>query len=169
MEMDLKKSDYSQDGYEQYIVGSAEVVGLMCLKVFCLGDQKLYDELEYYAMRLGSAFQKINFLRDIKADYEQLGRSYFPNVNLDRFDQRAKEQIEADILIDFNDGLTGIKKLPSRARFGVYVAYFYYKSLYSKIKGLDSSRIMNERVRISNPQKVGLLCYSYMRYQFKLL
>ena len=169
MEMDLHKIEYGQEGYEKYIVGSAEVVGLMCLKVFCLGDQKLYDQLEYSATRLGSAFQKINFLRDIKADYEGLGRSYFPNVDLTEFNNASKKKIEEDILIDFNDGLVGIKQLPKRARFGVYVAYFYYKSLFSKIKGLHAQRIMEERIRISNPQKVSLLCCSYMRYQLNVL
>lgn len=169
MEMDLHKVEYGQDGYEQYIVGSAEVVGLMCLKVFCLGDQTRYDQLEYSATRLGSAFQKINFLRDIKADYEGLGRSYFPNVDLSKFNDETKQKIEEDILLDFNDGLKGIKQLPKRARFGVYVAYFYYKSLFRKISGLQAQRIMNERIRISNSKKVSLFCCSYMRYQLNSL
>ncbi|MBC7451292.1 MAG: phytoene/squalene synthase family protein [Cytophagales bacterium] len=169
MEMDLHKQTYNKAGYEQYIVGSAEVVGLMCLKVFCLGDQKLNDELKEYAMRLGAAFQKINFLRDMKADYEVLGRLYFPGINIAEFDETVKVQIEADILLDFQQGLIGIKKLPQRARFGVYVAYYYYRSLFNKIKGVKAKSIMHERIRISNPEKVGLLCYSYMRYQMNAL
>ncbi len=169
MEMDLIKTEYSQESYEQYIVGSAEVVGLMCLKVFCLGDQKMYDELEFSAMRLGSAFQKINFLRDIKADYQTLGRTYFPGIDMSEFNQTVKKSIEEDINVDFMDGLAGIKKLPSNARFGVYVAFIYYYSLFSKIKRIPSSKILEKRVRVSNKRKVGLLCYSYMRYQLNLL
>jgi len=169
MEMDLDQKKYNQDGYEQYIVGSAEVVGLMCLDVFCLGDKKLYKSLEFSATRLGSAFQKINFLRDLKADYEILGRSYFPGINISEFDEEVKKQIELDILKDFKDGLQGIKKLPRRARFGVYVAYYYYKCLFNKIKGVKAQQIMSQRIRISNPKKVGLLCFSYMRYQMNTL
>lgn len=169
MEMDLKNKQYNNKGYEQYIVGSAEVVGLMCLDVFCLGNKNLYASLEYSATRLGAAFQKINFLRDIKADYEILGRSYFPEINISEFNDRAKKQIEADILKDFEEGLLGIKKLPKRARFGVYVAYYYYKCLFNKIKRVEAEQIMSKRIRISNPKKVGLLCYSYMRYQINVL
>ena len=169
MEMDLNKKKYEQAGYEQYIVGSAEVVGLMCLNVFCLGDKNLYNSLEFYATRLGSAFQKINFLRDLKADYEILGRSYFPGINISEFDETVKKQIELDILKDFKDGLQGIKKLPRRARFGVYVAYYYYICLFNKIKSVKAQQIMTERIRISNPKKVGLLCFSYMRYQANVL
>jgi len=169
MEMDLNKKIYEQDGYEQYIVGSAEVVGLMCLNVFCLGDKELYNSLEFSATRLGSAFQKINFLRDLKADYEVLGRSYFPGINISEFDETVKKQIELDILKDFKDGLEGIKKLPRRARFGVYVAYYYYICLFNKIKGVKAQQIMSQRIRISNPKKVGLLCFSYVRYQANVL
>ena len=169
MEMDLNNREYNQEGYEQYIVGSAEVVGLMCLKVFCLGDQKMYDDLEFYATRLGAAFQKINFLRDIKADYQTLGRTYFPGVEMSEFNQSVKSNIEADIQKDFMDGLSGIKKLPRSARFGVYVAFIYYYALFRKIRRIPSTQIFDRRVRISNKRKVGLLCYSYMRYQLNLL
>ncbi|MFN8416577.1 MAG: phytoene/squalene synthase family protein [Cytophagaceae bacterium] len=169
MEMDLKRTSYDQSGYEQYIVGSAEVVGLMCLKIFCNGDEEMYQRLEYSAQRLGAAFQKINFLRDIKADYQALGRTYFPKVEMKSFDQQTKSTIEEDIQKDFNDGLEGIKRLPRSARFGVYVAFIYYYSLFRKIKEVPCSQILNKRIRISNKNKIGLLCYSFMRYKLNLL
>jgi 15-cis-phytoene synthase len=169
MEMDLDNKVHNQNSYEKYILGSAEVVGLMCLSVFCEGDKKLNEELEYSAMRLGSAFQKINFLRDIKADYETLGRLYFPQINWDQFDEVTKNDIQKDIITDFKEGLKGIKRLPKQSRFGVYVAYLYYISLFKKIKKTKAKKIMEERIRISNPQKMGLLFYSYMRYNLKAL
>ena len=169
MEMDLDKNAYDQAGYEKYILGSAEVVGLMCLKVFLEGDEEEYKRLKPYAMALGSAFQKINFLRDLNADYEALGRTYFPGVDLSQFDEKVKSEIEADIEIDFDKGYEGIKMLPKSARFGVYVAYVYYYQLFSKIKATPSTTILNQRVRIPNNKKITLLFKSYIRHSFNLL
>lgn len=169
MEMDLYNHDYDQKGYEEYILGSAEVVGLMCLRVFTEGNHKLYQELKPYAMKLGSAFQKINFLRDFKADKDGLGRLYFPQLRTQAFDEATKEEIEADILQDFHMGYEGIKKLPKDARFGVYVAYIYYSRLLGKIQDLPASRIMEERIRISDKQKYALFFGSYLRHSFNLL
>lgn len=163
MEMDLCKTLYDQRNYEQYIVGSAEVVGLMCLKVFCYGNQAQYEELTFSASRLGAAFQKINFLRDVKADYELLGRTYFPGVSFLNFNEDEKAQIEKDIEKDFKDGFEGIKRLPKSSRFGVYVAYVYYYSLFKKICNIPHSRIMEERVSIPNRQKYSLFFTSYVR------
>lgn len=165
MEMDLDKSTYNQDDYEQYILGSAEVVGLMCLKVFLKGDETEYQRLKPEAMSLGSAFQKINFLRDLQADYKELDRSYFPNVDMTRFDDKTKKEIEKDIEIDFKKGLNGIKKLPKSARFGTYMAYIYYYKLFSKIKNAKADIILNERVRISNKRKFMLMFSSLMRHK----
>ena len=169
MEMDLQDIEYDQPAFEEYILGSAEVVGLMCLRVFCEGDEQKYQELKPSAMRLGSAFQKINFLRDLKADYQGLGRSYFPNIDLRKFDVETKQKIEADIAIDFADGLEGIRKLPRGARFGVYMAYVYFYNLFLKIKRTRPSRIMNERIRIPNSTKYKLLVTSYIRHQLNML
>ena len=164
MEMDLNKQHYDQSKYEEYILGSAEVVGLMCLKVFVNGDEKMYESLKHFAMKLGSAFQKINFLRDLKADYKELGRSYFPNVDMTFFNDNTKKEIEKDIEIDFNLGLEGIKKLPNSSRFGVYVAYVYYHNLFMKIQKQSAKTILNERVRIPNNKKLSLLFYSYIKH-----
>ena len=164
MEMDLYKNDYDEEGYKAYILGSAEVVGLMCLKVFVDGDEKRYQELKKPAMQLGSAFQKINFLRDLHADYHALGRTYFPGVDLNEFNERIKAEIEADIDIDFKAGYEGIKQLPKGARFGVYIAYVYYYSLFKKICNTHADIILNERVRISNKRKYGLFLSSYVRH-----
>lgn len=169
MEMDLDQSEHSEDSYKTYILGSAEVVGLMCLKVFTDGDKALYEKLKPAAMKLGSAFQKINFLRDIKDDYKTLGRTYFPNVDIALLTQRDKETIEADIENDFREALEGIRQLPRTSRFGVYVAYVYYYALFTKIKGIPSYRIMMERVRIPNYQKIGLLARSYVKHNFHQL
>lgn len=169
MEMDLDQSEHSEDSYKTYILGSAEVVGLMCLKVFTDGDKALYEKLKPAAMKLGSAFQKINFLRDIKDDYKTLGRTYFPNVDIALLTQRDKESIEADIENDFREALDGIRQLPRTSRFGVYVAYVYYYALFTKIKGIPSYRIMMERVRIPNYQKIGLLARSYVKHNFHQL
>jgi 15-cis-phytoene synthase len=169
MEMDLHKDEYSQQNFEKYILGSAEVVGLMCLKVFCNGDNDLYLKLKPFAMKLGSAFQKINFLRDLKADYQHLGRSYFPNVDLSEFNHENKKFIEADIEKDFQMGYEGIKQLPKESRFGVYVAYIYYYRLLNKIKQIPPSRIMEERIRIPNSKKYGLFVSSYVRHSFNLI
>jgi phytoene synthase len=164
MEMDLYKNDYDEEGYKAYILGSAEVVGLMCLKVFVDGDEKRYQELKKPAMQLGSAFQKINFLRDLHADYHALGRTYFPGIDLNEFNERVKAEIEADIDIDFKAGYEGIKQLPKGARFGVYIAYVYYYSLFKKICNTHADIILNERVRISNKRKYGLFLSSYVRH-----
>lgn len=169
MEMDLKPMVHSQDSYKAYILGSAEVVGLMCLKVFTNGDQELYNRLKPSAMKLGSAFQKINFLRDIRDDYQNLGRIYFPGVNIVHLSKEDKQGIERDIEGDFQAALEGIKQLPSAARFGVYVAYVYYYALFRKIKGVPSCRIMMERIRIPNYQKVGLLASSYLKHSLRML
>jgi phytoene/squalene synthetase len=169
MEMDLDKKNYDNLGYKEYIVGSAEVVGLMCLKVFVEGDDKKYNDLKDYAMALGSAFQKINFLRDLHADYLGMGRVYFPNVEIEKLDAETKKAIEADIAVDFDNGFEGIKRLPKQARFGVYVAYIYYRSLFSKIQKLQPEHILEERVRIPNSQKMVLFAGSYVRNRFDLL
>jgi phytoene/squalene synthetase len=163
MEMDLEKVQYDQQKYEAYILGSAEVVGLMCLRVFCEGDQQQYAGLRPSAMRLGSAFQKINFLRDLKADFKGLGRSYFPGIDMGQWDDRTKKAIEDDIEKDFSDGLAGIRKLPDGARFGVYVAYVYFHELLLKIRKVNADKLLNERIRVSNPRKYVLLMRAYTR------
>ena len=167
MEMDLYKNEYDEADYKAYILGSAEVVGLMCLKVFVDGNQDRYLALKEPAMQLGSAFQKINFLRDLHADYHSLGRTYFPGVDLKKFNEEVKASIEADIDIDFKAGYEGIKKLPKGARFGVYIAYVYYYSLFKKIRKTHCDLILNERVRISNKRKYGLFLSSYLRHTIK--
>lgn len=169
MEMDLEKKEYTEEGYKEYILGSAEVVGLMCLRVFVKGDKKMYDELTPYAMSLGSAFQKINFLRDLHADYLGMGRVYFPNIELTKLDSATKASLEDDIQLDFNKGLEGIKLLPKNSRFGVYVAYIYYLKLFNKIKSLHPERIMEERISIPNSQKMVLFASSYVRHSLNLL
>ena len=147
MEMDLEKRDYNQEEFEKYILGSAEVVGLMCLKVFCEGNSEMYQNLKEPAMKLGSAFQKINFLRDLNADYKELGRAYFPGIDVEKFDAITKIQVEIDIEKDFKSGLEGIKKLPINCQLGVYLAYKYYYSLFNKIKRTPHSKIMKERIK----------------------
>jgi phytoene/squalene synthetase len=169
MEMDLHMTDYDSEQYQQYIWGSAEVVGLMCLKVFCNGDHHQYEKLAPAARKLGSAFQKINFLRDLNDDYSSLGRSYFPNIDLRHFDDSCKQLIQQDVLRDFNAGYEGIKQLPKVARFGVYVAYVYYRSLFDRICRSSHDQILNRRIRIPNPQKYLLLISSFFRYQLKLI
>jgi len=168
MEMDLQGITYDQPAFEEYILGSAEVVGLMCLRVFCEANNDKYIELKHSAMRLGSAFQKINFLRDLKADYQGLGRSYFPNIDLSHFDDQTKQKIEDDIALDFADGLSGIRRLPRGARFGVYMAYVNFYNLFLKIKRTRSSQIMRERIRIPNRTKYKLLVTSYVRHQLNM-
>lgn len=169
MAMDLEDIEYTTEKYEEYILGSAEVVGLMCLKIFVRGDEKEYVRLKDSAMKLGSAFQKINFLRDLNFDQEVLGRTYFPEIELKSLDFETKERIERDIEADFQAGFEGIKQLPKDARFGVYIAYKYYYNLFLKIKGIEASRIMKERVRIPNAQKYSLLFSSYLRHNFNLI
>lgn len=169
MEMDLDKKEYDAEAYKNYILGSAEVVGLMCLKVFVSGDQKMYDQLTPYAMALGSAFQKINFLRDLHADYLGMGRVYFPNIELSQLNAETKAELEKDIELDFNKGLEGIKMLPKNSRFGVYVAYIYYRKLLNKIQSLNHTRILEERISIPNSQKIVLFASSYVRHSLNLL
>jgi 15-cis-phytoene synthase len=169
MEMDLCEQQYDRAGFENYILGSAEVVGLMCLKVFTSGDTEEYNRLKPFAMRLGAAFQKINFLRDLKADYENLGRAYFPHLDLTRFGESEKFQIEREIAEDFSEAYKGILMLPKDARFGVYVAYTYYTRLFQKIKSLPSHRIMEERIRIPNQKKFALILKSFVQHNLNLL
>lgn len=169
MEMDLQDLKYSQQLYEQYILGSAEVVGLMCLRVFTEGDHETYERLKPYAMKLGSAFQKINFLRDLKSDYRELGRVYFPHLNMSEFDEANKKAIEADIQADFSAGFQGVKQLPKSARFGVYVAYVYYYALFKKISSLPPARILEERIRILNSKKYSLILSSYVRHSLNMI
>jgi 15-cis-phytoene synthase len=169
MAMDLNQLEYDRSTYEEYILGSAEVVGLMCLKVFCLGDTEKYNTLKDSAMRLGAAFQKINFLRDLKDDTLHLGRVYFPQLNSDRFDELSKMTIEKEIQEDFAAGLEGIHRLPSSCRLGVYLAYVYYYSLFRKIQNTPSTRIMEERIRIPNSQKYAILAGSYLRFKMHML
>jgi phytoene/squalene synthetase len=169
MELDLTEKEYDQEQYETYIFGSAEVVGLMCLKVFLNGDQEKYQELKPYACKLGSAFQKINFLRDLRADYVGMGRTYFPNLEIREFDEHNKQMIEEDIEEDFKMGYEGIKKLPKKARFGVYLAYVYYYSLFDKIKKTPPTHVMSRRIRIRNRYKFSLLFYSYFRHRLNIL
>lgn len=169
MEMDLTQQHYDQEKFETYILGSAEVVGLMCLKVFCKGDQAQYDELKPYAMKLGSAFQKINFLRDLEADYVDMGRTYFPGLEMSEFNMENKKTIEEDIEEDFKMGFEGIKKLPQSAKFGVYLAYVYYYNLFKKIKKTHPAHVLNQRIRIPNQRKLSILCYSYVKHRLNLI
>ena len=170
MRWDLSKKVYETDEeFKSYIYGSADVVGLMCLRVFVKGDHKLFKELKSSAMALGSAFQKVNFLRDLKNDFEQLERSYFPGVDLRQLDDASKRKIIAEIESDFHKGLSGIFKLPNAAKFGVYTAYKYYLRLLKKLKRVPSEQIKNKRVRVANIQKVDVLARSYVRYRFNIL
>ncbi|MGB6036342.1 MAG: phytoene/squalene synthase family protein [Cryomorphaceae bacterium] len=169
MEMDLYKDSYSKKEYDEYILGSAEVVGLMCLSVFLRGDEKRYRELRPFAMKLGSAFQKINFLRDLHADFKALGRTYFPGVDLQQFGEDERKAIEQDIEADFAMGYEGIKMLPKDARFGVFVAYVYYFKLFKKIRNKSTEDILSKRVRISDKRKFALFFSSYVRHSFNLL
>ncbi len=157
MEMDLEKIFYNTENYNAYILGSAEVVGLMCLHVFTEGDKEKFNELKPFAMKLGAAFQKVNFLRDMKDDYQILGRCYFPEVDIQDFNHNSKEQIESEIESDFLLALEGIKKLPSSSKRGVYLAYIYYKTLFNKIKSLPANKVLTQRVRINNGRKFGLM------------
>lgn len=169
MEMDLEKKNHTEESYKEYILGSAEVVGLMCLRVFTEGNKTLFNDLKPSAMSLGSAFQKINFLRDLNADYLGMGRIYFPNLNMFELNEHTKAEIEKDIEADFNAGLKGIQMLPKKSRLGVYVAYIYYRSLFNKIKKLKATTILEERVRIPNSEKLALFARSYLRNSLNLL
>ena len=169
MKLDLKKSEYTDTEYNEYIYGSADVVGLMCLKVFVKGNQEKYDSLKESAMKLGSAFQKVNFLRDLKDDYEELNRSYFPNIDVKNLNNESKKMIIQEIEKDFKDALIGIKKLPKDAKFGVYTAYIYYLSLLKKLKRTPAEEIIKTRIRISNTFKILLLIKSFVTYKAKLI
>jgi phytoene synthase len=169
MQQDLKKLEYDRQTYNEYIYGSAEAVGLMCLNIFCEGDIERYIALKPSAQSLGAAFQKINFLRDVKADTQTLERMYFPECNFLNFSESEKQHIEADIQKDFEHAYQGIIKLPLKARFGVYVAYKYYMSLFNKIKKIQAKRIMEERIRIPNCSKAMILAKAGVRSQFNML
>lgn len=170
MKMDLQKTDYhSKEEYEQYIHGSADVVGLMCLKIFVKGDEAKYDELKVYAKHLGSAFQKVNFLRDIKDDFHTLGRSYFPNITDNTLNEVTKQEIIRDIEHDFREAYKGIVRLPVEGKLGVYLAYRYYLKLLKKLKRKNSIDILKSRTRVSDPGKLFILFKSFVRYQLNIL
>jgi len=170
MKLDLVKTEYKTKAeYNEYIYGSADVVGLMCLKVFVNGNEAKYKELEHSAMRLGSAFQKVNFLRDLKADFEDLSRTYFPNTDLTKLDEASKNEIIREIEADFEAGYKGIIGLPIEAKFGVYTAYVYYKKLLSKLKKTPSTEIKNTRIRVSDYQKYGLFAKCYFTYKLNII
>ena len=166
MEMDLGRIRYDRDGFQEYVLGSAEVVGLMCLKVFCGGDEEKYQALKPSAMRLGAAYQKINFLRDLKADFQGLSRSYFPGVDLNSFSEEAKRSIESEIDSDFRAGLSGIRQLPRGVLFGVYLSYAYFYALFRKIQNTPAETLMKKRIRIPDEVKYGILATSYLKYRF---
>ncbi|WP_405570380.1 phytoene/squalene synthase family protein [Winogradskyella sp. Asnod2-B02-A] len=170
MRLDLHKTDYlTNEEYKDYIYGSADVVGLMCLKVFVKGDNEKYNDLKDSAMSLGSAFQKVNFLRDLKADFEGLNRTYFPNTDLNQLNETSKQAIILDIEADFERGLEGIKRLPLEAKFGVFMAYRYYSKLLEKLKKTPALQIKSTRIRVPNYRKIELLTRSYVKYQLNLL
>lgn len=170
MRMDLYKSKYlTEEEYKNYIYGSADVVGLMCLKVFVKGNEEKYNELKDTAMSLGSAFQKVNFLRDLKADHDDLNRTYFPNTDLANLNEQSKQNIINDIEKDFAKGLEGIKKLPMEAKFGVFMAYRYYRQLLKKLKRTPALDIKNARIRVPNYKKIELLTRSYVKFQLNLM
>jgi phytoene/squalene synthetase len=169
MEMDLQQQQHDQESYENYIYGSAEVVGLMCLCIFCEGEQQQYEKLQPHARSLGAAFQKVNFLRDVKADYNTLNRIYFPGVDFRNFTPGMKQEIEQDIARDFRHAYEGILQLPWKARFGVYVAYKYYLTLFRKIKQVQPSMIMEQRIRIPNYSKFIILLRAGVKNQLNLI
>jgi phytoene/squalene synthetase len=170
MKLDLVKQEYkTTEEYNEYIYGSADVVGLMCLMVFVKGDEKKYNDLKESAMKLGSAFQKVNFLRDLKADFEGLNRTYFPNTDLTKLTESSKKEIIEDIENDFKLAYEGILCLPIEAKFGVYTAYRYYKRLLTRLKATPSTEIKNTRIRVPDYQKVELLARCYVKYRLNLL
>ena len=169
MEADLEQKDHSESSYEQYIYGSAEVVGLMCLRVFTENDDILFRRLKQPARKLGAAFQKVNFLRDMSSDFLMLGRTFFPGVYFSSFSEREKEKIQLDIEADFEEALAGIRQLPPSSRKGVYLAYFYYKKLFLMIKNLPAEKALSARIRIPNYKKIGLMFQSVIRHQLNLL
>ena len=169
MEMDLSQKTYDTSNFNEYVYGSAEVVGLMCLYVFCEGKKDLYEKLKVPARALGAAFQKVNFLRDVKADYNGLSRMYFPGCDFNNFTERDKTEIEKDIYKDFKDAYSGILKLPLKSRFGVYVAYKYYLSLFKKIKSLEPARVLEARIRIPDYKKAMIVFRAGVKNQLGLI
>ncbi len=169
MEMDLTQKKFDEKSFDEYVLGSAEVVGLMCLRVFCKGDDTQFQKLKPLAMKLGAAFQKINFLRDLNADYIGMGRTYFPGLDFTQFNEDCKKQIETSIKADFDEGYKGIQQLPRGARFGVYVAYVYYLALFKKIRNTPSEHVLNSRIRIPNRHKISILCYSFVKHQLNMI
>ena len=169
MEMDLEKRHYDADGLKLYILGSAEVVGLMCLRVFCDGNESRYQKLKPFAMSLGSAFQKVNFLRDLNADITGLGRTYFPGLEGNGLDDDMKRMAEQSIESDFHNAYLGIMQLPRSSRFGVYVAYVYYRALFRKIRNTPLDKIFHSRIRIRNRHKARLLAYSFFKHRLNIL
>ena len=170
MEMDLEKKQYANNAeLNEYVYGSAEVVGLMCLAVFCEGNTAQYESLKAPARKLGAAFQKINFLRDVQADYENLNRAYFPDFDYQRFDDAAKQKIEKDIAQDFRESLAGIRALPWKARFGVYTAYRYYYALFRKIKRLQPRKVLESRIRVPDLSKLFIVARAGMQHRFNLI
>jgi phytoene synthase len=166
MEMDIDTSKYEEESYKEYIYGSAEVIGLMCLMIFCNGDINEYNRLSPFAKSLGSAFQKINFLRDIKSDYQDRGRVYFPNVKFTEFCEAQKKEIEIDIKKEFDHAYEGIKQLPEGARLGVYIAYRYYLDLFRKIKSLPASEVAKRRIRVGDTRKALLFVQAIVKNKF---
>ncbi len=166
MQLDISTKKYNQALYEKYIYGSAEVIGLMCLKIFCEGNDQAYNKLRYPAQKLGAALQKVNFLRDIRSDYYERGRIYFPDMDIQHFNQQTKQKIEADILKDFNEALPGIIQLNPKVRLGIYVAYKYYMKLLQKIKTTPAHQLLQKRIRISNPIKVRVMLWCYICHIF---
>lgn len=169
MEMDLNKKDYSREDFEEYVLGSAEVVGLMCLHVFVNGDEEDYKKLKPMSMKLGAAYQKINFLRDLAADFDNMGRTYFPGVDLENFNEEDKAMIEEEIENDFMEGLQGIKLLPAGSRLGVYLSFVYYYKLFQKIRKLPAGEVRKRRIRISDTRKYGLLLNTYLKFRFNMI
>lgn len=169
MEMDLHQQVYNYDGYREYIYGSAEAVGLMCLHIFCEGNTEQYEKLKSPARSLGAAFQKVNFLRDVKADYNSLNRVYFPGCDFKNFTDGEKRKIEADIQHDFNNAFSGILHLPIKARFGVYVAHKYYLSLFNKIRRVKPACMLEERIRIPNYSKALIIIRAGVKNRLKLI
>lgn len=169
MEMDLSQKTYDTRNFNEYVYGSAEVVGLMCLHVFCEGKKEICEKLKFSARSLGAAFQKVNFLRDINADYNGLSRVYFPGCDFNNFTEQDKKQIEADIYNDFKTAYEGILKLPLKSRFGVYVAYKYYLSLFKKIKSLEPARVLETRIRIPDYKKAMIILRAGVKNQLGLI
>ena len=169
MEMDLTNKDYDRDGFDKYVLGSAEVVGLMCLKIFCDGEEEEYSRLKPLAMKLGAAYQKINFLRDLKADYQHLGRQYFPETDLENFSDEEKKKLEKEIDDDFKEGYSGIPELSRKVRLGVYISYIYYYSLFRKIRQTPASVIMNRRIRVPDWKKYWIFLVSYLKFKLRLI